>query len=77
MLHSPARGTLTKTLGSLYHTDVDRSESKDLSKENPEKLEALKKAWFEEADKNLVLPLDDRTALGAAQHRAAIVGTTT
>lgn len=42
---------------------MDRSESKDLAKENPDKLEALKKLWFEEADKNLVLPLDDRTAL--------------
>ena len=30
---------------------------------NPEKLEALKKAWFEEAEKNFALPLDDRTAL--------------
>jgi arylsulfatase len=43
--------------------DVDRAESKDLAKEHPEKLQALIKAWFEEADKNLVLPLDDRTAL--------------
>ncbi|HKE56569.1 MAG TPA: hypothetical protein VKB46_07705, partial [Pyrinomonadaceae bacterium] len=31
------------------------------AKQNPEKLEALIKAWFEEADKNLVLPLDDRS----------------
>jgi hypothetical protein len=36
---------------------------KNLASEHPEKLEALIKAWFEEADKNLVLPLDDRTAL--------------
>ena len=43
--------------------DEDRSESKDLAKEHPEKLQALIKAWFEEAEKNLVLPLDDRTAL--------------
>jgi arylsulfatase len=46
----------------LYHVDADRAESKDLAKENPEKLEALKKAWFEEAEKNFALPLDDRTA---------------
>ena len=44
---------------------MDRSESKDLAKEHPEKLQALIKAWFEEADKNLVLPLDDRTRPGA------------
>jgi arylsulfatase len=47
----------------LYHVDVDRAESKDLAKENPEKLEALKKAWFEDAEKNFVMPLDDRTML--------------
>ena len=43
--------------------DVDRSEAKDLAKEHPEKLQALIKAWFEEAEKNFVLPLDDRSAL--------------
>ena len=47
----------------LYHVDDDPAESKDLAKEHPEKLQALIKAWFEEADKNLVLPIDDRTAL--------------
>jgi arylsulfatase A-like enzyme len=64
-LHAPltGKGHFDKDGWQLYHTDVDRSESKDLAKENPEKLEALKKLWFEEADKNLVLPLDDRTAL--------------
>ena len=31
--------------------------------EHPQKLEALIKAWFEEAEKNLVLPLDDRSAM--------------
>jgi len=50
----------------LYHVDVDRAESKDLAKENPEKLEALKKIWFEEAEKNFALPLDDRTPLELA-----------
>jgi arylsulfatase len=45
----------------LYHVDVDRSESKNLAKENPDKLNALIKGWYEEADRNLVLPLDDRS----------------
>src|SRR5262249_17891550 len=45
----------------LYHVDVDRSESKDLAKEQPEKLSELVNAWMEEARKNLVLPLDDRS----------------
>jgi hypothetical protein len=64
-LHAPltGKGHFDKDPWQLYNTDVDRSESKDLAKEQPEKLQALIKAWFEEADKNLVLPLDDRTAL--------------
>jgi arylsulfatase len=64
-VHAPLtdKGNFDKDTWQLYHVDADRAESKDLAKENPEKLEALKKAWFEEADKNFALPLDDRTAL--------------
>ena len=64
-LHAPitGKGHFDKDQWELYHVDVDRAESKDLAKEHPDKLKALIKAWFEEADKNLVLPLDDRTAL--------------
>jgi arylsulfatase A-like enzyme len=46
----------------LYHIAEDRSESRDLAKEYPEKLQSLINAWFEEAKKNFVLPLDDRSA---------------
>jgi arylsulfatase len=71
-VHAPisSKGNFDKDAWQLYNVDKDRSESKDLAKEHPEKLEALKKAWFEEADKNLVLPLDDRSAaeiLGVAR----------
>lgn len=64
-LHAPitGKGHFDQDHWELYHVDVDRAESKDLAKENPEKLQALIKDWFEEADKNLVLPLDDRSAL--------------
>jgi len=65
-LHSPApsnQGHFDKDQWELYHVDEDRAESKDLAKKYPEKLEALIKAWFEEAETNLVLPLDDRTAV--------------
>jgi hypothetical protein len=34
----------------------------DLSAQHPDKLKALMDVWFDEADRNLVLPLDDRTA---------------
>lgn len=64
-VHAPltGKGNFDKDVWQLYHVDIDRAESKDMAKENPEKLEALIKAWNEEAEKNLVLPLDDRSAL--------------
>jgi arylsulfatase A-like enzyme len=64
-VHAPftGKGNFEKDQWELYHVDVDRSESKDLAKENPEKLQALIKAWFEEAEKNMVLPIDDRSAM--------------
>jgi len=64
-VHAPisGKGHFDKDVWQLYHVDVDRAESKDLAKEQPDKLNALIKAWFEEADKNLVLPLDDRSAV--------------
>jgi arylsulfatase len=46
----------------LYHVDVDQSESKDLAKEMPDKVKELFNIWMDEAKKNLVLPLDDRSA---------------
>jgi arylsulfatase A-like enzyme len=64
-VHAPisGKGNFDKDEWELYHVAEDRSESKDLAKEHPEKLQALIKAWFEEAEKNLVLPLDDRSAM--------------
>ncbi len=63
-IHAPltSKGHFDKDKWELYHVDEDRSESKDLSSEHPDKLKALIDAWFEEADANNVLPLDDRTA---------------
>ena len=64
-LHAPisGKGHLDKDVWELYHVDADPAESKNLAKEHPDKLQALITAWFEEAEKNLVLPIDDRTAL--------------
>ncbi len=65
-LHAPApsaRGHYEDDEWELYHVDVDPAESKNLAKEHPEKLQALIKAWFEEAEKNHVLPLEDRAAM--------------
>jgi arylsulfatase len=57
------KGHFDQDKWQLYHVDVDRSESTDLAKKYPEKLQALIKAWNDEAYANLVLPLDDRTAV--------------
>ena len=63
-MHVPltGKGHFDEDKWELYHVDVDRSESNNLADKHPEKLEALIKAWFEEAEKNFVLPLDDRSA---------------
>lgn len=63
-LHAPlsGAGNFDKDEWELYHVDEDRSESKNLAAQHPEKLKGLIDAWFEEAEKNFVLPLDDRSA---------------
>jgi arylsulfatase A-like enzyme len=62
-LHAPISGVghFDKDRWELYHVEADRSESKDLAKEYPDKLKELVDAWSEEAKNNNVLPLDDRT----------------
>src|SRR5262249_7068860 len=64
-IHAPTSGRshFDKDEWELYNVDQDRSESKNLAKEQPEKLKQLIAAWFEEAEKNFVLPLDDRSPM--------------
>jgi hypothetical protein len=63
-VHAPltGKGHFDQDKWELYNTDADRAESIDLANKNPEKLEALKKVYMEEALKNNALPLDDRSA---------------
>ncbi|WP_443936581.1 arylsulfatase [Pedobacter sp. MW01-1-1] len=63
-LHAPltGKGHFDEDEWELYHVDEDRAESKNLAKEYPDRLKKMIKDWFDEADKNLVLPLDDRSA---------------
>ena len=44
----------------LYNLKEDFTQSKDLSKQYPEKLAAMQKLFMQEAEKNKVFPLDDR-----------------
>lgn len=46
----------------LYHIEEDFSESKNLAAKYPDRLEAMKKMWTEEATRNNVFPLDDSTS---------------
>ena len=46
----------------LYDTNKDWSQSKDLSKQMPQKLHKLQRLWLIEAVKYNVLPIDDRIA---------------
>ena len=46
----------------LYHLAEDFNEMHDLAAQEPERLAKLIEMWWQEADKNKVLPLDDRFA---------------
>ena len=52
----------------LYHLDNDFNECNDLAEQHPEKLAELINLWWEQADKNKVLPLDDRFAQRFAEN---------
>ena len=73
-VHAPitGKGHFDKDVWELYHVDVDRSESKNLAKENPEKLKALIKAWFEEAEQEPRAAARRSHRARAAQHRAPV-----
>jgi hypothetical protein len=54
------RPALDDDVWELYDTAKDWSQSKDLSKEMPQKLKELQRLWLIEAVRYKVLPLDDR-----------------
>jgi arylsulfatase A-like enzyme len=47
----------------LYHTDVDRSECRNLAAAEPGRLRDLINLWYAEAGANQAFPLDDRSPL--------------
>jgi arylsulfatase A-like enzyme len=61
-LHAPfGKGNFDADKWELYHVAEDRAEARDLAAQHPDKLKELIAAYFDEAKKNNVLPLDDRT----------------
>ena len=55
------RGAVRRRHWELYHYDIDRSECHDLAAAMPDKLAELVALWWEEAEDQGVLPLDDRS----------------
>ena len=55
----------------LYHTDVDRSELRDLAQSEPGRLQELINLWYAEAGANGAFPLDDRSPLEDPHHTPA------
>ncbi len=68
--HHPRRG-LTEDIWELYDTSKDFSLVNDLSKKDPQKLQEMQDLFMAEAEKNQVLPIDDRTV---ERVNAAIAG---
>jgi len=52
-------GHFDKDRWQLFHTDVDRSEARDLAAKYPKKVKELAALWLTEAKKYNVLPLND------------------
>jgi len=61
-LHSPFSntGNYESDEWELYHVAEDRAQSNNLADQYPDKVKELEAAYFEEAKKNFVLPIDDR-----------------
>ncbi|MEM9085098.1 MAG: arylsulfatase [Pseudomonadota bacterium] len=64
-VHAPLTGNsgFDEDVWELYNVEEDRSESKNLAAEYPDKLQEMIQSWFDEAATNNVLPLDDRSAV--------------
>ncbi len=55
-----SRRPLAEDIWELYNTNEDFSLTNDLASKNPEKLNELQALFMKEAEKNFVLPVDDR-----------------
>jgi arylsulfatase len=72
-----ARRGLTEDIWELYEVGNDFSLVNDLSAEKPEKLAEMQALFLQEAEKNYVLPIDDRTFMrinGALVGRPDVMG---
>src|SRR5262249_7683914 len=58
----------------LFCLDEDFSETGDLAAQHPEKLAALVKLWWQEAEKHNVLPLDSRLGPRSSENASRFHG---
>ncbi len=58
----------------LFHLDADFSETTDLAGSEPDKIKTLIAQWWTEAERNQVLPLDDRFGERFAANAARVQG---
>ena len=58
----------------LYHLDADFNENHDLAAAHPDKLQALVRQWWQEAERCQVLPLDDRFGQRFAENGRRVQG---
>lgn len=56
----------------LFRVDEDVSETRDLAVEHPDKVAELERLWWEAADANQVLPIDDRAYRDRADRTAML-----
>jgi len=67
-------GHFDKDVWELYNLEEDRSQTRNLADKFPEKLEALKNLWFNEAGKYNGPPLNDLGVVEAAARYRPILG---
>ena len=67
-VHDP-RTRLDDDVWELYHLDEDFAENHDLAAQRPDVVEELVARWWEEAEANHVLPVDERAGGGSRPRR--------
>ena len=66
----PSGAAFENDAWELYHLDRDFSETNDLAKQEPQRLEAKIAEWWKQAEAHKVLPLDDRFGPRFAENAA-------
>jgi arylsulfatase len=60
--YHPPGSAFEDDIWELYNLEEDFNETKDLAGKHPQRLQEMQKIWWQEAEINQVLPLDDRFA---------------